>query len=321
LVEYHDSDNNVWVLSRRIGRGGDGVVYLTRPLTEGHYHYVVKMDVHSRVVRKKTSIANEMRMYARIRHPLFANIVAHGQVFGGVNNTFDDDSVQYDFFIIPRYNVSMKHHLGLLRKNKQSLPIERVKSYAVQLFQGLDYLQNQIKPYGILHRDIKNQNLMLKDDQIVLIDFGMAVLYNKHQRQLNEKRYREYLTAVVECTTNNSKLDDRRLHRMLKDTTNIDGTIDYAGYDAHLHMNTPRADVNSVLYLLLQWMSAPNFKLPWQSIDQKYIAWEKWRQHTSRFAKMAASIHLRPLIDWFVTLKATDETIDFAYPIEAAKKI
>lgn len=48
-----------------------------------------------------------------------------------------------------------------------------MKRIALKLLNALKYIHSK----GILHRDIKLANIMLRGDEIVLTDFGMAEFY------------------------------------------------------------------------------------------------------------------------------------------------
>ncbi|HLF13413.1 MAG TPA: protein kinase [Bacteroidota bacterium] len=64
---------------------------------------------------------------------------------------------------------------GTLRKvlRQGQLPIERVLEYAIQIADGLAHVHRE----GIIHRDLKTDNIMLtKDGELKITDFGLAKL-------------------------------------------------------------------------------------------------------------------------------------------------
>ncbi|MBN1975816.1 MAG: protein kinase [Anaerolineae bacterium] len=61
-----------------------------------------------------------------------------------------------------------------------ALPEEQVLTWAQQLLDALAYCHNQ----GVLHRDIKPQNVIIRPDgRIVLVDFGLVKLWNPRDPQ------------------------------------------------------------------------------------------------------------------------------------------
>ncbi|MFN2270762.1 MAG: protein kinase domain-containing protein [Anaerolineae bacterium] len=61
-----------------------------------------------------------------------------------------------------------------------ALPEEQVLTWAQQLLDALAYCHNQ----GVLHRDIKPQNVIIRPDgRVVLVDFGLVKLWNPRDPQ------------------------------------------------------------------------------------------------------------------------------------------
>ncbi|KAF8795698.1 MAPK/MAK/MRK overlapping kinase like protein [Argiope bruennichi] len=73
----------------------------------------------------------------------------------------------------------------LLKARKKPLPEFRVKSYMYQLLRSLDHIHR----HGIFHRDVKPENLLIRDNLLKLADFGSC-------RGINTKRpYTEYIST------------------------------------------------------------------------------------------------------------------------------
>src|SRR5262249_33280131 len=60
----------------------------------------------------------------------------------------------------------------LKEKYYGQLPVEKVKQWARELLSVLIYLHDRESP--IYHRDIKPDNLKIRDEKICLLDFGLA---------------------------------------------------------------------------------------------------------------------------------------------------
>jgi tRNA A-37 threonylcarbamoyl transferase component Bud32 len=52
------------------------------------------------------------------------------------------------------------------------MPVDRAARIGIQVLEALDYAHTN----GVLHRDVKPGNVMLVDDQVVLTDFGIALI-------------------------------------------------------------------------------------------------------------------------------------------------
>ena len=59
----------------------------------------------------------------------------------------------------------------VLKHNHQRLPIGDVKFYGAEVILALEVMHNA----KIAHRDVKLENIMVKDDHVVLVDFGFGI--------------------------------------------------------------------------------------------------------------------------------------------------
>ena len=77
----------------------------------------------------------------------------------------------FDFYPNNLESLILSH-----REKKKKMDSEKVRSYAHQLLLGLNEMHKQ----NILHRDLKPENLLLKDDHLVISDFGSSK-FKKHK--------------------------------------------------------------------------------------------------------------------------------------------
>ncbi|KAL0246236.1 hypothetical protein GEMRC1_007448 [Eukaryota sp. GEM-RC1] len=81
------------------------------------------------------------------------------------------------------FNYAERNMLEVLEAQKGGLPLNRVRWFIFQLLQALSFTHH----HGILHRDIKLENLLVtNDDTLMLCDFGFARTYNHRDSQLTE---------------------------------------------------------------------------------------------------------------------------------------
>jgi len=334
LFTFSDNNNQQWELAKEIGKGGTGIVYKTRPINTGRFNFVVKMDLYKRDTSRRTY--NEIKAYQKIHKyihkyenlTLIRNITSYGTIYGNKNNIFNQSThctIPYDFFIMPRYVTCMFDKVNNLRVNNDIIPFSVLIQYTKQLIMGIDFLQNHIKTHGILHRDIKSENLMLDSkNNLVLIDFGLAISLTEKRLQDNNRKYSDYMASMA--VSRNIK----SLHDQIKDINVINGTLEFAGYDAHLKMNTPRMDFESVLYLLFEWCLGAGFHLPWVYIKPEFIAIEKYLSREQKYNNIISLFderyvpickHVKKIINWFLTLKYSTIHIDYEPIIEYLDKL
>ena len=69
------------------------------------------------------------------------------------------------------------HCLKDIIKLNNGLQLTKVKFYAAQLLQAIEYIHTEMK---MVHRDLKPQNIMISENDCVkIIDFGDSVVYDK----------------------------------------------------------------------------------------------------------------------------------------------
>jgi len=145
---------------RRLGAGGMSEVFLAQREADGLEVAVKLLD--TRLNENASLLERFIQEYAlleQIDHPNVARIFAHG---------FTDEHA----FITMEYFA----HGDIKRRIASGLSPFEALSIALQVA----YALSQIHALGIVHRDVKPDNLMLREDGCVaLIDFGVA----KHDTQ------------------------------------------------------------------------------------------------------------------------------------------
>jgi formylglycine-generating enzyme required for sulfatase activity len=146
---------NRYRIVRHIAGGGMGSVY--EATDERLDHTVALKQLVLTDVQAQQAFEREAKILAPLRHAVLPN----------VSDYFSDPAGR---FLVMQYIPGDDLGAQLARRG-QPFPVEQVLEWADQLLRGLDYLHQR----GIIHRDIKPQNLKLTDEgDIILLDFGIA---------------------------------------------------------------------------------------------------------------------------------------------------
>ncbi|NNE65936.1 MAG: serine/threonine protein kinase, partial [Pyrinomonadaceae bacterium] len=142
-------------IEKQVGQGGMGSIYLA---TDERFH--------STVAIKEALFADENYKKAFDREARLLNSLKHSAL-PKVTDHFVEDNGQY---IVMEF-IGGDDLFEQMRKAGRAFPVNEVLEWADQLLEALAYLHEQ----GIIHRDIKPQNLKLTPQQkIILLDFGLA---------------------------------------------------------------------------------------------------------------------------------------------------
>ncbi|HLZ21944.1 MAG TPA: protein kinase [Ktedonobacterales bacterium] len=147
-------------LQEPIGRGGMATIYRAVDLRMGRTVAVkILREVYSTDPKFVTRFQREARAASALQHP---NIV----------QVFDYGQSGESYFIVMEYveGADLRRYL----KKRGILENERAVEIAHDVALGLGAAHKR----GIVHRDVKPQNVMLNDDGLVkLTDFGIASMY------------------------------------------------------------------------------------------------------------------------------------------------
>jgi tetratricopeptide (TPR) repeat protein len=109
------------------------------------------------------SLANEFRTLASLRHPHVINVLDYG---------FHSDQDQTP---TPYFTMPLLHEPQGLLEATSNQPLKKQIALVVQMLQALAYLHRR----GIIHRDLKPANILVENEHVYLLDFGLAA----HQEQ------------------------------------------------------------------------------------------------------------------------------------------
>ncbi len=151
-----------YVLSRRIGTGGMGVVYEARHTTLGK-RFAVKI-LREQATASDDAVARfrqEAKSATRIGHDNIVQITDFGETDGGAS-----------YLVMELLDGE---DLARVLASEHTLPLERAIPILLQVCRALGAAHDK----GIVHRDLKPENIFLvsrggEPDFVKIVDFGMA---------------------------------------------------------------------------------------------------------------------------------------------------
>lgn len=148
----------VYEVVKSIGSGSFGQVYLVRNKFEGKNYVVKKIKTRDMSDKDRENTEQEVRLLQKMRH---ANIVA-----------YKDSYIDREQFlcIVMVYCEGGDIYSKIKAAKGRHIPESQVMDWFAQILLALLYLHEK----RILHRDLKTQNIFLKNDRIMLGDFGIA---------------------------------------------------------------------------------------------------------------------------------------------------
>jgi TolB-like protein/Tfp pilus assembly protein PilF len=140
---------------KQIGKGGMSTVYLAEDV-KLERKVVVKVFSAELIGELPIGRFNrEVMLVANLQHPHIVGVISSGEV-GGL-----------PYFIMPYVEgMSLSHRLA----EQSPLPIAEAVSILREIARACSYAHEQ----GIVHRDIKPDNILLSDGVAMLADFGVA---------------------------------------------------------------------------------------------------------------------------------------------------
>jgi len=142
-------------IERELGRGGMAIVYLARDLRYDRIVAVKVMRPEILISVGSERFLREIHIAARLSHPHILPLFDSG----------DADGILY--YVMP-YVEGESLRSRLTREEK--LPIEDAVRIGLEIASGLAHAHAQ----GVVHRDVKPENILLTGSTSVLTDFGIA---------------------------------------------------------------------------------------------------------------------------------------------------
>src|SRR2546429_3482225 len=145
-----------YAIERELGSGGMATVYLADDLK---YHRKVAVKVlrpELASVLGPDRFLREVEIAAKLNHPHILALYDSGEAGGLL------------FYVMPYVKgESLRHKL----EREQQLPIDEALRITGQVASALGYAHDQ----GVIHRDVKPENILLYESEAMVADFGIAL--------------------------------------------------------------------------------------------------------------------------------------------------
>jgi tetratricopeptide (TPR) repeat protein len=150
--------NRRYVLERELGAGGMGAVYQAVDRLTGRtiaFKQLKQPGLHTKQsMEMALALAQEFKALASLRHPHIISVLDYG---------FNEQ-------LEPFFTMQLLPAAQTILASGQNDSIAEQITLLLQLLQALDYLYRR----GIIHRDLKPANVLVADNQVRVLDFGLA---------------------------------------------------------------------------------------------------------------------------------------------------
>ncbi|KAL6330068.1 hypothetical protein AAG906_039986 [Vitis piasezkii] len=144
-----------WTRGHTLGSGSSATVSLANSLRSGDVFAVKSVELS-----RSESLQREERILSSLRSPYIVG-------YKGCDITRENNKLMYNLFIeyMPGGTLG-----DAIRRGGGQLHESMIGIYARQIVQGLDYIHSR----GLVHCDIKGQNVLIGEDGAKIADFGCA---------------------------------------------------------------------------------------------------------------------------------------------------
>jgi TolB-like protein/Tfp pilus assembly protein PilF/tRNA A-37 threonylcarbamoyl transferase component Bud32 len=154
-VTLESSLGSTYRIDRELGGGGMSRVFLAEELALGRQVVIKVLPEELTGAVSSERFRREMQLAAKLQHPHIVPVLSSGEVEG-----------------IPYYTMpfiegeSLRHRI----RRDGELPVDLATRIAKQVASAMSYAHR----HGIVHRDIKPDNVILSEEFAVVTDFGVA---------------------------------------------------------------------------------------------------------------------------------------------------
>ena len=155
--------SNRYRIERELGRGGMARVYLAEDVRH-HRHVAVKV-LHPELAALlgHQRFLREVQISARLQHPHILTLIESGETGDPGNGTVG----RFLYYVMPFVDGGS---LRMRLTREHELPVADV----VRIMREVADALAEAHAHGVVHRDIKPDNVLLRGQHVVVTDFGIA---------------------------------------------------------------------------------------------------------------------------------------------------
>ena len=154
-------------IDRRLDAGGMATVYIAEDLKHQRRVALKVLKPELAAVVGADRFLAEIKTTANLQHPHILPLFDSGEADG------------FLFYVMPYVEgESLQQRLD----REQQLPVSDAVRIATNVAQALDYAHRK----GVVHRDVKPGNILLRDGDVLVADFGIALALDTSENRLTE---------------------------------------------------------------------------------------------------------------------------------------
>ena len=145
-----------YTLERELGTRGMATVYLARDRKHDRPVALKVLRPELAAILGAERFLREIRLTANLQHPHILPLLDSGEAAG------------FLYYVMPYVEgESLRERLN----RERQLPVEEALRLATEIAEALEYAHEQ----GIIHRDVKPENILLSRSHPLVADFGIAL--------------------------------------------------------------------------------------------------------------------------------------------------
>jgi eukaryotic-like serine/threonine-protein kinase len=149
-----------YTIDRELGAGGMATVFLANDLRHERRVAIKVLKPELAAVIGAERFLREIKTIASLQHPHILGLIDSGEVNGTA------------YYVMPYIDgESLRDRI----EREKQLPVSDVVRLSSEVASALDYAHR----HGVIHRDVKPENILLHDGRALVADFGIALAVSK----------------------------------------------------------------------------------------------------------------------------------------------